>query len=57
MSNGSGPIIIRSLIDADGTTDAEREWLRGALERYEVERRLGWQDAWKVCRIAWRLLR
>ena len=56
MSNGSGPIIIHSLIEA-GSTPEEKTELAAILERYKANHKCSFGDALKVVRIVWRLIR
>lgn len=57
MSNGSGPIIIRNLKATPGVTAEEIAFLNDALLRYEGTHKCTRGDAWRICRIFWRLLR
>lgn len=57
MSNGSGPIIIHSLISAPGTKIEEKMELEKVLRRYEKEHKCRFVDALYVLRLVWRLIK
>lgn len=57
MSNGSGPIIIRSLRSTPGVTISEAAFLDNVLSRYETTHKCTRSDVFGIFKIMWRLLR
>lgn len=57
MSNGSGSIIIRQLIENEGASDKDRKRLREIYARYSGNQRCSVRDALFIQRFVWRLIR